>query len=144
MPSSSVLLSALPGVFYLRIRHDFSVGLRFVENPMKSTNLRPDKIPVPSPPNLFEFVPSSSVPLSSLPGVFYLRIRHDFSVGLRFVENPMKSTNLRAPPMSCSPTLYSHPNARTVLLFKLVPPPPPYEEFSYLVFTSQGQHGHIS
>ena len=38
-----------------------------------------------------QFVPSSSVPLSSLPGVFYLRIRHDFSVGLRFVENPKKT-----------------------------------------------------
>ena len=50
VPSSSVPLSSLPGVFYVRIRHDFSVGLRFVENPMKSTNLRPDKIPVPSPP----------------------------------------------------------------------------------------------
>ena len=53
VPSTSVPLSSLPGVFHLRIWHDFSVGLRFVENPMKSTNLRPDKIPVPSPPNVF-------------------------------------------------------------------------------------------
>ena len=46
-------------------------------------------------------------------------------------------------PIRCSPTLYSHPKASTVLSFPLDPPTPPYQVFSYLVFTSQGEHSPI-
>ena len=45
--------------------------------------------------------------------------------------------------MRCSPTFYSHPKASTVLSFLLLSPPPPYALLSYLVFTSQGEHGPI-
>ena len=60
--------------------------------------------------------------------------------------NPKGSTVLSFPldsqphPIRCSPTLYSHPKGRTVLSFPLDPSTPPYQVFSYLVFTSQGEH----
>ena len=43
----------IPRTLLVRIWHTFSVGLRFVENHTKSTNLRPDQKPVPSFPNWF-------------------------------------------------------------------------------------------
>ena len=77
------------------IWHTFSVGLRFVENHTKFTNLRPDNTPVPSPLKSLQLLLSSSVALSLYVRCLLVHIWHTFSVGLRFVENHTKFTNLR-------------------------------------------------